>query len=204
MTETIAQPSVAAKKRRYLRFNTSVTLTSAFLLPTIDIPYGVIKNYGFVNAYIGDRRKETMYPTHCLFLLFNYKNLEDIEIVGDLIRESQFYVDEYDPSENHVVFVVRVPEHRRRIYDLFLEGQYSEFDTDYIEQNYPKKIFAGVDAYNNPLSKDSLNYLVLTRDPGLKKEIEDDLGVELKDRYVNGKWYKYQLMSKPDLISETL
>jgi superfamily I DNA/RNA helicase len=163
-----------------------------------------MKKYGFVNAFIGDRRKEGKYPEECLFLLFRIqKNSEEL---ADMMRNLEGFKDEYDPDDDHIVFVVEIEDKWKKLYHLFKEGQYSQFDEAYIKQFYPRRVYAGIDAYGKPLSKDSINYLILTRDPELKHEIEEDLGVTLRDYYDHnlGKQVYYQLHSKPNLEDELL
>jgi len=175
--------------RTFLSSDT-ITKASALLLSTIDVSWSIIKNYGFKNAYLGDSRKVEVYPNRCLYLLFEYSKDTDIELISNILRANNGYLDEYDPKDGQVVFVIKVPERWHRVYDLFIQGKYGEFDKEYISKYFPQFVFNGLDAYGNARRKESHNFKVLTRAESLRKEIEESLGVQLKP--------DAELLSKPN------
>ena len=53
------------------------TITSIFMVPTLDIPKNSLKDNNFINGYVKDKNKEEHYED-AIYLLFKPKNVTTI------------------------------------------------------------------------------------------------------------------------------
>lgn len=103
------------------------TLTAHFLAG-IYIPYKVFKDFGFINAYLGDKVFEEQH---------GYSNDDKIHIVLDLKKCTVYphkihqymlhlsdYVTNYMINDKIIVYVFDIP---KDVLELFKDGKYSKF-----------------------------------------------------------------------------
>lgn len=180
------------------------TKTSRFLLPATNLKFvNLYNNLGLINAYLGDSTDVTknIYEK-CLFLVFDMQNYVEYQDEFEVLRYFPNFVDEYH-YDTHVVFIVSIDEIWGNMYNLFIEGKYSEMarvranvtkeinlkssayyndvgiNSSYLE-NFYKKWFYAKDSDGQDQWILSQNYRVLTLCEDLRKELGEFLKVELK------------------------
>lgn len=164
------------EKSKILALLNDKTNTTLFLVPALEIPEHILKQMGFVNSFLVDKnksynKKDKTIKVVCLFkprakAMFA-SHLEDLD-------EEGLVLDEYDYPEGHVVVVFKFPERYRKDYELFMQGKYSKFSSEF------KKIFPEKNrSYEDGKFDYTLHFHIFKRTPGMREFIEDDLGIEI-------------------------
>ena len=146
--------------------------TTHLLLPSIEIPirFSVLRQNGFINAYIDDAENEDFYMG-CLFLLFNPSEItESYRDFEKFMRSLDNYITDYDVGYNKVMFVIRVKDKWMSNLRMFKRSKYSEFDDEYVKTFFSPVIKQGEKTIPNKY------YQILTKDPEYKKKLEYYLG----------------------------
>jgi hypothetical protein len=147
------------------------TITSVFMVPTLQIPRGELQDNGFINGYVKDGSKEVQYE-NCIYLLFQPKNLDKFrEFLDSEYERTKNIIDDYDYQDGFVVVVYQLDKKFNKDFMLIKEGLYQAL--------FPKVI----KIKKNGLQRDeiSLQYRVFNRTEDLIKFWEDKLGVEFDD-----------------------
>jgi hypothetical protein len=154
------------------------TKTTQFMLPSVGVN---VKNRlifkFFLNAYLQDMGHRHQYERP-IFVLFNVKNFgdRDWEKVYSALVKSPNYINDYDIGKQEgnslVMLVFKVPDEFERDYYYFKRGKYSKFSEVYKEK-FPK-ISQDVDGNQ----KESILWQVVNKDPALKREIEEEFGMD--------------------------
>lgn len=142
--------------------------TTHFLLPSIEIPirFLLLRQNGFVNAYIDDAQNGSFYP-NCLFLLFNPANItKEYQEFEVFLRGLDNYVTDYDTARNQILFVFKLKDKWTNNLAKFKQSKYSQFDKDYV-----KAFFSPVIRQNDK-SIPNKYYQILTKDPEYKRKLE--------------------------------
>jgi hypothetical protein len=160
------------------------TKTSAFLLPVLGISVGLMRENLLINAFLGDHEgKEAPKGDRFIYCLFDF-SMED-PVFGEFLEDLQgqsSYVGMYPKEYNKRTMVVfRTPEKWNAVYDFFVEGKYTKIPREYVNQYFKPRLYDGQDKYGISRWKPSKNYMVLTGDKVIRKQIEEDLGVELAE-----------------------
>jgi hypothetical protein len=154
------------------------TITSVFMVPTLQIPRGELQDNGFINGYVKDGSKEVQYE-NCIYLLFQPKNLDKFrEFLDSEYERTKNIIDDYDYQDGFVVVVYQLDKKFNKDFMLIKEGLYSRTSKDF-QALFPKVI----KIKKNGLQRDeiSLQYRVFNRTEDLIKFWEDKLGVEFDD-----------------------
>lgn len=154
------------------------TITSIFMVPTLQIPRGELQENGFINGYISDGSREMQYE-NCIYLLFQPKNLDKFrEFLDTEYERTKAIIDDYDYKDGFVVVVYQLDSKFKKDFGLIREGLYSRTSKEF-QALFPKII----KIKKNGLQKDeiSLQYRVFNRTEDLIKFWEDKLGVEFDD-----------------------
>lgn len=154
------------------------TITSVFMVPTLQIPRGELQDNGFINGYVKDGSKEVQYE-NCIYLLFQPKNLDKFrEFLDSEYERTKAIIDDYDYQDGFVVVVYQLDKKFNKDFMLIREGLYSRTSKDF-QALFPKII----KIKKNGLQRDeiSLQYRVFNRTEDLIKFWEDKLGVEFDD-----------------------
>jgi len=152
-------------------------LSSKYLLPTLQIANReftakILKELGFVNAYLEDVDKPLQTP-NCIILVFSFpKSYEEKfeSIVNVLEKEVVNYVSNYKIDDCVYGIIFKVLPEWVYIIDLFKKGKYSEFG-----ENYAKE-FKIESSKNRSLVLEQ--YKVITRDPSYLLQKAEDLGIK--------------------------
>jgi len=154
------------------------TITSVFMVPTLQIPRGELQDNGFINGYVKDGSREVQYE-NCIYLLFQPKDLDKFrEFLDSEYERTKDIVDDYDYQDGFVVVVYQLNKKFNKDFMLIKEGLYSRTSKDF-QALFPKVI----KIKKNGLQRDeiSLQYRVFNRTEDLIKFWEDKLGVEFDD-----------------------
>lgn len=145
------------------------TKASLFVLPMLP---GQRATYFFdrnmINCFIGTDKHENV-----IALLYRFSG--DIEFVRfeDMLKNLDYFIESIDPTNRTVLYVFSVPEEHEHNYQMFLEGKYSRFDSDYKTR---------ILRFHNS-GKDSTLGQILYRTKNRKKQLERalELNFELDD-----------------------
>lgn len=159
---------VYRKSREVPLIREELNKTTHFLLTSIEIPvrFLVLRQNGFVNAYIDDAKNENFYA-NCLFLLFNPVEINSSYTEFDaFLRGLDNYVTDYDTGHNQIVYVFKVKDRWVNSLVKFKQSKYSEFDKDYINKFFTPSIRQHGNMVPNKY------YQILVKDPEYKKKLE--------------------------------
>lgn len=167
--------------------NRSKTYLLPLILEFFNLPDNISHN--FLNCYIYDKDN---FHQNCIYLLYKY----DIKNPSFTYFEYQLskthdYITHYDLKNNLILFVLKFPIDYIDEYYYYKNSEYSKYGEDakkiilnyYKTRNIPQKVYMKI---RN----------ILYRDPALKLEIEQLLGVKLS--------HDSELGEIVDDISETI
>ncbi len=141
----------------------------SFLTYTLNIPSNHLWK-GLVSTYTGnyDVSADDSWGEY-LFLMYDENKVDEDQL--SVIRKNRYYVDEYSPEPNRLMFQMKIPtKYKKSVVTPFLQGRYSEMDKEYINTFFNPT--SGIGGY-------STNYLILTKDKSLRKFWEDQIGIPL-------------------------
>jgi hypothetical protein len=115
------------------------TITSIFMVPTLQIPKNSLKDNGFINAYSTDIDKEHQYKD-CICLLFKPPNLDKFREFLDLEHErTKNVIEDYDYEDGFVVVVYKLDDKFKEDFDLIRQGKYSKTSKKF-QDVFPKAV----------------------------------------------------------------
>jgi hypothetical protein len=161
--------------------------TSSFLLPACGFDAAVLQEYGLKNAYLNDYKyiREEDDEDIDVFIVFSpNKAEEDFEGFCKVMRIHENFLDEYDvevSGTHYVVFRVKLHDKWAHVKEELITSKYSEIDRNYVQKYFKPKVFSGRDVYGQPIYKDSTNWLILTKSPILKEQLEEALDVVIDE-----------------------
>lgn len=156
------------------------TITSVFMVPTLEINKELLKDNGFINGYSRDGSRDIQYE-NSIYLLFKPKDLDKFRgfLDGEYERTKNV-IDDYDYEDGYVVVVYELNGKFKKDFALVREGLYSKTSPEF-QAKFPKivKIKRG------GLHKDeiSLQYRVFNKTEDLRKYWEDKLGVDFEEEW---------------------
>jgi len=156
------------------------TITSIFIVPTLQVPKGALKNNGFINGYIKDKLSSLDYE-EVIFLLFKPSNLNKFkEFLDGEYERTKNVIDDYDYEKGYVVVVYKLDEHFQKDFKLVKQGKYSK--TSKIFQSlFPRT----VTIFRGTMDKEefSLQYRIFNKTQDLVDFWEDKLSVDFDDDF---------------------
>ena len=179
----LIRPGQGALRNNIVCYDLSVdrlTDSSIFVLPFMGMNRKLMMwDTLFVNAFIG-----TPDDDECIAILYRFSGEPIFTKFESALCSFRNFRRKVDPDPHHVLFVFDVPEEAKSSYVAFKDGRYSEIDDDWKLRILE---FHGFD-FDGHTGK------ILFRDPGLRRDIEEKLDVQLpKDA---------ELHSKPNLDTE--
>lgn len=148
---------------------------SIFLSPLLGVPQGLLNQSGGYQVYLGDvsRRGELDWDE----VLYLELKKPPSPVLQEYLTEGNGFIDNYQ-DENGYVYVKELDgEELNWIITPFIKGEYSKIDREYVRKNFPRK-------YQQTLTglvKQSVNYMILTKDDSLRKYWEEDKGLNLPE-----------------------
>jgi len=150
------------------------TVTTIFMVPTLNIPKDSLKNNGFINGYIKDIRKDVQYE-NSVYVLFQPKNLDKFrEFLNNEYDRTKAIIDEYDYEDGYVVIVYKLDSNFKKDFDLIKLGQYSNTSLEF-QHLFPEKVITT----QNGLRKEefTLHHKIFNKSKDLIKYWEVEFGV---------------------------
>ncbi len=174
--------------KKELKIKSNLNDTSTFLLPAFGVRIQNWFKFGFVNAYLSDiNREKTNDKDIHLYLLFKPNDKQKAELnkkISDL-SESDInktdYIEDYDYEEGYIVLVLKFPEKYRKDYNRFLKGKYSYFSEEYRNLFTEDQMVEFINENDKveKLASKSFQWLVINRDPRMKKFTEKKYDIQL-------------------------
>jgi len=154
------------------------TITSIFMVPTLNVPKDALLNNGFLNAYVGDVDKDIQYE-NSVYLLFLPKDIEQFrEFLDDEYERSESVIDDYDYPNGYVIIVYKLNHKFKNDYNLIKEGRYSE-----TSKKFQELFSRVVKVKKNGLHRDhvSLQYRIFNKTEDMIEYWESKLGIEFTE-----------------------
>tara|TARA_B100001093_G_scaffold514357_1_gene588219 strand:+ start:1235 stop:1804 length:570 start_codon:yes stop_codon:yes gene_type:complete len=140
-----------------------------YILPMMSLYFDLVKE-GLLNTFV----RSTDYPKlkNHIFFLYKFSSNKKFLEYEDYLEKQELFEISYDPDKFHAMYVFKIPDGHRNIYDQFLKGRYSKFP-----QDYKVHIFK----FHNITSPSHRVAQVLFRHPDLREEWEDKLDVVISE-----------------------
>lgn len=151
--------------------NKSKTYLLPLILEFFNLPDSLKSN--FLNCYLFDT--DNLHED-CIYLLYNYDIKNPIFTKFEYeISKTKGYITHYDLKDNQILFVLNFPREYLLEYNYFINGHYSRYKPD------SRRIVLSY--WYNKIPQVSYDRLeqILIKDPKLKSEIENNLGIILSD-----------------------
>ena len=156
------------------------TITTIFMVPTLQIPKGALRLLGFINAYQQDMDRDMDYgKDKVIYLLFKPEDTDYFrEFLDAEYERTDLIVEDYDYPDGYIVLIYKLRESFKRDYARVKKGQYSK-TTPAFQKLFPKVI----KLMKGGLHRDeiSLQYRVFNKTPDLIEFWEKKLGMEFTD-----------------------
>ena len=154
------------------------TITSIFIVPTLQIGKDKLVNNNFINGYIQDARKDIQYE-NAVYLLFKPERIDAFrEFLDEEYERTKSVIDDYDYEEGFVVVVYQLDKKFKRDFALVKEGKYSKTSREF-QEVFPKMVKIKRNGFNK--DEISLQYRVFNKTEDLRQYWEDKLAVEFDD-----------------------
>jgi hypothetical protein len=157
-----------------MSYNLKTTNTELFLVPPLGIGRGLLKEHGFIGAYLGDVNKPEVKYERGIFMLFRPPNMMLFNEWIEYEKErTPWMVDDYDYDGGYVVIIYCLEERLGRDYERFLKGEYSKFSPEFksrFTKTVPVKSHMG--RTTNELS---WQWRIFKKDPEIRKHWELEL-----------------------------
>lgn len=150
------------------------------MVPTLGIPYNLLKSNNFINAYVKDNRKDTQYE-NVVYLLFKPENLDRFrEFLDNQYLTNKNIVEDYDYEGGYVVVISKLNPLFKEDFDLVRAGRYSTTSKKFQEQ-FPKLVKIVKD--DDPVARDqpSLQFRIFRKTIEMRKYWEDKLDISFTD-----------------------
>ena len=122
------------------------TITSIFIVPTLKVPTGKLKENGFINGYIKDSGHDTQYKD-CVYVLFKPPNMDVFrEFLDAEYERTKDVVEDYDYEDGFVIIVYKLKSKFKKDYELIMQGMYSKTSKSF--QNEFSKVVKMVHLYH--------------------------------------------------------
>ena len=163
------------------------TITSIFMVPTLEIPLGQLPNNGFINAFSKDDSRDIEYKD-AIYILFKPKNLDRFRLfLNSEYDRTKSIIDDYDYEDGYVVIVYQLDSKFESDFNLIRQSKYSKTSKEFKEL-FPAKMTRFT---KQGLAKEefTLQYRIFNRSKDLIEYWETELGVVFdKDQEV---WHRF-------------
>lgn len=174
------------------------TITSIFMVPTLEICKYKMKTNGFLNGYIDDVGKEDKY-NDCIYLLFLPEDIDRFKKFLETEYERTVNViEDYDYPEGYVVVIYKLNHKYKEDFELIKKGEYSKTSMSF-QNLFPTKVDI-VNEDNKLIEHESLQYQIFNKVESLRDYWETKLNENFKNLFPNG----YELWSGFDPRKEVL
>lgn len=149
------------------------TVSSIFMVPTLNIKKDCLKGNGFLNAYSKDGGREDQYQ-NCVYLLFHPDDTDKFREFLEVEYDRGIVIDDYDYAEGYVVVVYTLNPRFKRDFDLIRSGKYSKTSVEF-QAEFPKTVNVEKNGYTKESA--SIQSKIFEKSIDLVEFWEDKLGV---------------------------
>ena len=164
------------------------TITSIFIVPSLQIDKIKIKDNGYINAYAKDESPDAVSYENCVYLLFKPSDLHKFRsFLDEEYERTKSVIDDYDYEGGYVVVVYKLNEKFNKDYDLIKQGKYSKTSRSF-QLLFSKSVKVVKGGFTR--EEISLQYRVFNKTEDMISFWEDKLGVTFDhDQEV---WHAYE------------
>jgi hypothetical protein len=157
------------------------TKASLFILPMLPgNRQSYYYNTLFLNCFVSTEDEDTI-----IALLFRFSGIKGFIALEGSLKKLKTFISSKDPTKNTVMFVFKVPERHSENYKRFLNGRYSEMDSQYKHRV--------LEFHNSPI--DGVIGQILFKDEERRAQLEEAIGQDLPENA--------ELLSTPNISQET-
>jgi hypothetical protein len=150
------------------------TITSIFMVPSLNISKEALDNNGFINGYAGDIDQESNFPDS-IYMLFKPVDVDRFrEFLGSEYERTKDIIEDYDYPGGFVVVIYKMNPLYKADYALITQGKYSHVSAGY-KQLFPSVI--EVEKNGVKTSVHSIQYRVFNKTLDIKLFWESKIGV---------------------------
>ena len=154
------------------------TITSIFIVPTLEIGRDRLLANGFINGFIKDEHRDVQYE-NAVYLLFRSKNVDKFKtFLDEEYARTNFIIDDYDYKGGYIVIVYKLDSRWNEDFKLVKKGQYSKTSKDF------QKVFKKtVKVIRNLVSVEemSLQHMIFSKAEKLRSFWEKELNVTFSE-----------------------
>jgi len=156
------------------------TISSIFIVPTLQFQKDCLKDNGFINGYIKDELNELEYE-NVIYLLFKPSNLDKFrEFLADEYEKTKNLIDEYDYEGGYVVIVYKLDEEYEKDFKLIQQGKYSKTSKSF-QKLFPQNVI--IKTPTGYKEEKSLQYRIFNKTKDLIQFWEDKLCIDFDDDF---------------------
>ena len=149
------------------------TVTSIFMVPTLQIGRDRLLGNNFLNAFSKDVESDIQYE-NCVYLLFHLKHLDKFkEFLDEEYERTKSLITDYNYKDDYVVLVYQLNDKFKKDFAKIKIGAYSKTSKEF-QALFPEKIIV------NGSSSYSTQYKVFNQTEDLIKFWEEKLDVVLE------------------------
>ena len=174
------------------------TITSIFMVPTLNIGKDRLRANDFLNGYESDASREETYEDAC-YLLFRPRNIDKFrEFLDSEYERTKNIIDEYDHPDGFVVVVYKLNPKFKSDFNLVRESFYSKTSPEF-QALFPKVVKIKVQGLTR--EEISLQIRIFKRTDDLRKFWEDKFQATLTDNveYWEGYHKKNEILTNQKL-----
>lgn len=157
------------------------TITTIFMVPTLNIPKGALRTLGFINAYQVDMDKAEDYgKNNVIYLLFKPDDMDYFrEFLDAEYERTTNLIEDYDYSGGYVVLIYKLNPKWKKDFNIVKQGKYSK-TSPLFQKQFPKVIKI---VNQRGLHRDeiSLQFRVFNKTPDLVEYWEKKLDMDFTD-----------------------
>jgi len=154
------------------------TITSIFMVPSLNIPNDSLKENGFINGYIEDAERDFQY-LDSVYLLFLPEDIVNFrEFLDSEYERTEQIIEDYDYEGGFVVVVYKLNPQWNDEFELIRKGRYSK-----TSKNFQKLFKKVVKIKKNGLHRDeiSLQYRIFNKTEDMIEYWKNKIGIEWED-----------------------
>lgn len=144
------------------------TITSIFMVPTLKVPRGTLKDKGFINGYSKTTSADSRY-NDVIYVLFKPANLDKFSLfVASERQRTKSLLADYECIGGYVVLVYQLDPRFRKDFEIVRTGKYSTTSHEF-QNVFPKTVKI------EPFDREeiSLQYRIFKKTKDLVKFWED-------------------------------
>lgn len=154
------------------------TITTIFMVPTLKVPKDALKNNGFLNGYIRDVNRDTVYPDS-ICLLFKPRDLDRFrEFLDNEYDRTKSIIEDYDYPNGFVVVVYKLDPHFKLDFQKIRNGKYSKTSSEF-QNLFHSKVKIFLNGKNQ--EQLSLQYRIFNKTQDMIDFWEEKIGMKLFD-----------------------